>query len=147
MGRGLAQEAFKLFRKADLFLIILFSTGCGGSAESRLRETLAKQMTGVIHLPAAVIEVSSELRLAPFAHDLEIVGAGTIFKVANNFKGRAVFVAEDTRRIRFRDFTIDGNRVAFDQPSEMAPPENTFLIFSCTTRIMLDAEDGGETFE
>jgi hypothetical protein len=143
----MAQEAFKLVRNGALFLFTLICTGCGGSAESRLRETLIKQTTGVIHLPAAVIEVSSELRLAPFAHDLEIVGAGTIFKVANNFKGRAVFVAEDTRRIRFRDFTIDGNRVAFDQPSEMAPPENAFRIFYSHNGILLDQVEGVEIFE
>ena len=127
-----------------LALIDLILTGCGGTAESRLRAELAGQTTGVLHLPAAVIEVSSELQLAPGAHDLEIVGAGTIFKVSNEFKGRAVFVAEGARGIRFRDFSIDGNRVMFDQPREMAPPENAFRIFYSNNGILLDRVEGAE---
>lgn len=140
----MAQEAIKLVRKCAFWTLILACAGCGSTPESRLRATLAAQTTGVIHLPAAVIEVSSELRLAQDAHDLEIVGAGTLFKVANDFKGRAVFVAEGARGIRFRDFSIDGNRVAFDQPREMAPPENAFRIFYSNNGILLDRVEGVE---
>ncbi len=120
----------------------LICTGCGGTAESRLRKTLATQTTGVIQLSAGVIEVSSELRLAPGAHDLEIAGAGTLFKAAKEFKGRAIFVAENARAIRFRDFSIDGNRAEFDQPMEMAPPENAFRVFYSNNGILLDRVDG-----
>jgi Right handed beta helix region len=124
--------------------IALALTGCGGTAESRLRAEIAGQSTGVIHLPAAVIEISSELRLAPNSHDLEIVGAGTIFKVSDQFKGRAVFVAENAHRIKFRDFSIDGDRPTFDQPREMAPPENAFRIFYPNNGILLDQVEGVE---
>jgi Right handed beta helix region len=124
--------------------VALALTGCGGTAESRLRTEIAGQSTGVIHLPAAVIEISSELRLAPNSHDLEIVGAGTIFKVSDQFKGRAVFVAENARRIKFRDFSIDGDRPTFDQPREMAPPENAFRIFYSNNGILLDQVEGVE---
>ena len=130
-----------------LLFVALFeviSTGCGGNAESRLRKTLATQTTGVIRLPAGVIEVSSELRLAAGAHDLEIAGAGTLFKAANEFKGRAIFVAENARAIRFHDFSIDGNRAAFDQPMEMAPSENAFRIFYSHNGILLDRVEGAE---
>lgn len=141
----MAQEAGKLVNRCGVWTIafaILHCTGCGGSAEARLRADLASQSTGVIHLPAAVIEISSELRLAPNAHDLEIVGAGTIFKVSDEFRGRAVFVAEGAREIRFRDFSIDGNREMFDQPREMAPPENAFRIFYSNNGILLDRVEG-----
>jgi hypothetical protein len=128
-------------------LFDLISTGCGGGAEGRLRETLATQTTGVIQLPPGVIEVSSELRLAPGAHDLEIAGAGTLFKAAKEFKGRAIFVAENARAIRFHDFSIDGNRAAFDQPTEMAPSENAFRIFYSHNGIVLDRVEGVEISE
>jgi hypothetical protein len=101
----------------------------------------------VIQLPPGVIEVSSELRLAPGAHDLEIAGAGTLFKAAKEFKGRAIFVVENARSIRFRDFSIDGNRAAFDQPMEMAPSENAFRIFYSHNGIVLDRVDGVEISE
>jgi hypothetical protein len=112
-----------------------------------LRKTLATQTTGLIQLPAGVIEVSSELRLAPGAHDLEIAGAGTLFKTTKDFKGRAIFVAENARAIRFHDFSIDGNRVDFDQPMEMAPPENAFRIFYSHNGILLDRVQGAQISE
>jgi hypothetical protein len=148
----MAQKAGKLVLKCSycalcVALLDLIFTACGGSAESRLRRILATQTTGLIQLPAGVVEVSSELRLAPGAHDLEIVGSGTFFKTADNFKGRAIFVAENARAIRFRDFSIDGNRVAFDQPTEMAPSENAFRIFYSHNGILLDQVEGADIFE
>lgn len=125
-------------------LIDLNCTGCGGTPESRLRKTLATQSTGVISLPTGVIEISSELTLAPNAHDVDIVGGGTIFKRASGFKGRALFVAEKARSIRFRDFSIDGNRDEIHHPVEMAPPENAFRIFYSDSGILLDQVSGAE---
>jgi hypothetical protein len=84
------------------------------------------------------------LRLAPGAHDLEIAGAGTLFKTTKEFKGRAIIVAEDARALRFRDFSIDGNRGAFDQPLEAAPSENAFRIFYSHNGIVLDRVQGVE---
>src|ERR1039458_8265826 len=98
-------------------------------------------------MPTGVIEVSFELKLAPGAHDLDIVGSGTLLKAANDFKGRAILVAEDARNIRFRDFSIDGNRAMFDQAAEMAPPENAFRIFYAHNGIVLDRVQGAEIFE
>ncbi len=149
MGRRVAQEAVKLVLKCSYcaLCVALFDflcAGCGGSPESRLRKILATQTTGAIHLPPGVIEVSSELKLAPGAHDLDIVGAGTVFKAADDFKGRAIIVAEDARALRFRDFSINGNRVAFDRRSEMAPPENAFRIYYSHNGILLDRVRGAE---
>jgi hypothetical protein len=135
----MAQKAIVALSAACLFL-----TGCGGTPESRLRKALASQTTGTISLPTGVIEISSELRLAAGAHDLELVGSGTLLKAANNFQGRAILVAEDARAIRFRDFSIDGNRAMFDRPMEMAPPENAFRIFYSSSGILLDLISGAE---
>jgi hypothetical protein len=122
----------------------LFLAACGGTPESQLRKALASQTTGVIAMPTGVIEVSSELRLAPGAHNLELVGSGTMLKASRNFQGRAILVAENANAIRFRDFSIDGNRAMFDQPMEMAPPENAFRIFYSGSGILLDRVAGAE---
>ena len=95
----------------------------------RLRATLASRTTGKILLPAGLIGVSSELTLAPGAHDLEIVGAGTRLKAADHFKGRGVLVLENAERIHLHDFAIDGNREKLAKPLEMAPPENVFRVW------------------
>jgi len=111
---------------------------CAISPEARLRKTLATQTTGVIRLPPGFVEISSELRLAPGAHDLEIVGAGTMLKATDEFKGRAVLVAEGGQRIRMHDFSIDGNRVVLEKPLAMAPPENAFRIYYPNNGLLVD---------
>lgn len=110
-------------------LCTLLLAGCNGSPETRLRRTLASQTTGVIHLPQGEVEISSELTLAPGAHDLEIAGSDTRLKAADNFKGRALLVIENAERIRLHDFAIDGHRDKLAKPLEMAPPENVFRIW------------------
>jgi hypothetical protein len=112
-----------------VFLAVLFLAGCSQSPETRIRKTLASQTTGVIHLPPGEIEVSSELTLAPGAHDLEIAGSGTRLKAADNFKGRAILVLENAERIHLHDFMLDGNRSKLAKPLEMAPPENAFRVW------------------
>src|SRR4029077_6192430 len=97
--------------------------------EARLRRTLGSQTTGVIRLPPGTIEISSELMLAPGAHDLEIVGNETRLKAADNFKGRAVLVLENVQRIHLHYLEIDGNRDKLSRPLEMAPPENVFRVW------------------
>src|SRR5579883_292595 len=101
-------------------LIALFLSACKKSPELELRQRLAAQVTGTVNLPPGLVEISSELQLAPGAHDLDIVGSGTLLKAGEDFKGRAILVAEGARNIRLRDFTIDGNRVTLEKP--LAPP-------------------------
>jgi len=112
-----------------VFLAVLFLTGCSQSPEARIRATLASQTTGVIRFPPGEIEISSELTLAPGAHDLAISGSGTRLKAADNFKGRAILVLENAERIHLHDFAIDGNRGKLAKPLEMAPPENAFRVW------------------
>lgn len=130
----MAQKA----KLAAVFIACFLSAACGETPEARLRRMLATQTTGSIALPDGVIEIGSELRLAPGAHDLELVGSATILKAANNFQGRAILVAEGARGLRFRDFSIEGSRPMLDRPGPMAPPENAFRIFYANNGILLD---------
>jgi hypothetical protein len=115
--------------------------GCR-SAEDRLRKTFATQTTGVIQLPSGVIEISSELHLAPGAHDLEIVGSGTRLKATDEFQGRAIIVGEGVRNITLRNFDLDGDRVVLARPLEMVPPENAFRVYYRDNGILLDRAEG-----
>jgi len=118
-------------------------TGCS-SAESSLRRQFATQVSGILHLPPGVVEISSELKLAPGAHDLEVVGSGTLLKADDNFQGRAIVSAEGARRIRFRDFTIDGNRNVLEKPLAMAPPENALRLWYPANGMLFDRVEGLE---
>jgi hypothetical protein len=111
-----------------IVLAAVLLAGCG-SSEARLRKTLAAQTTGIIRLPRGEVEISSELTLAPGAHDLEIVGNETRLKAADNFKGRAILVLENVERIHLHYLEIDGNRQKLAKPLEMAPPENAFRVW------------------
>ena len=129
---------------AVAFLALLALTGCSQSPEARIRAILASQTTGVIHLPPGEIEISSELTLAPGAHDLEIAGSGTRLKSADNFKGRAVLVLENAERIHLHDFMLDGNRGKLAKPLDMAPPENAFRVWYPTNGILANKVAGLE---
>jgi len=117
-------------------------TGCRQSPEARIRATLASQTTGVIRLPPGEIEISSELTLAPGAHDLEIAGSGTRLKAADSFKGHAILVLENAERIHLHDFAIDGNRGKLAKPLEMAPPENAFRVWYPNNGILVNKVAG-----
>ena len=89
-------------------------------------------------------EITRELQLAPGAHDLEIVGSGSILKADETFQGRAVIVGEGAQRIRFREFFLDGNRRVLEKPLDMAPPENAFRNYYTNNGILLDRVEGVE---
>jgi len=125
-------------------LATLLLAGCSGSPEARLRKMLASQTTGVIHLPQGEIEISSELVLAPGAHDLEIAGSSTRLKAADSFKGRAILVLENAERIRLHDFMLDGNRGKLAKPLEMAPTENAFRVWYPNNGILANKVAGLE---
>jgi Right handed beta helix region len=129
-----------------LLLLLLWAslTGCSTTMEGRLRRAFATQTTGVIQLPTGVTEITSELVLAPGAHDLEIAGSGSILKADESFKGRAIIVADGAQRIKFRDFTIDGNRRSLEKSLEMVPPENALRNYYADNGILLDRVTGAE---
>jgi hypothetical protein len=128
--------------RAGIVLAILALTGC--SSEARLRRALATQTSGVIHLPSGTLEVSSELHLAPQAHDLEIVGSNTLVKASHQFQGRAILVGESVDRIHLHDFSVDGNRATLARPQPMAPPENAFRVWYPNNGLLFDRTEGLE---
>lgn len=105
---------------------------------------LASQVTGTIRLPSGVIQVSSELRLAPGAHDLEIIGSSTTLKATDGLNGRAIIVGEGVSRITLRDISIEGSRQTLSKPLEMAPPENYFRLYYHDNGVLFDRVDGLE---
>ncbi len=127
-----------------LSLGVLLLAGCGPSPEASLRRTLATQTTGVIHLPKGRIEVSSALELAPGAHDLEIIGSGTVLNAAARFHGRAILSADGAHNLRLRDFSIDGNRAFLEKPLGLIPPENAFRVFYGDNGVWFDRVQGLE---
>ena len=125
-------------------LAALLLAGCSGSPEARVRKTLASQATGIIRLPRGEIQISSELTLAPGAHDLEIVGNETRLKAADNFKGRAILVIENAERIHLHYVEIDGNRQKLAKSLEMAPPENAFRVWYPDNGVLVNSVAGLE---
>jgi hypothetical protein len=84
------------------------------------------------------------VQLAPGAHDLEIVGSGTVLKASNTFQGRAIIVAEQSRRIRFRNFSIDGNRAALAKALDLASDPVPFRASYSDNGMWFDRVDGLE---
>ena len=112
--------------------------------ELQLRHQLATQTSGTINLPPGVIDISAELQVAPGAHDLDIVGSGTILKATDEFKGRAILVADGARNIRLRDFSVDGNRIVLEKPLDVAPPENALREYYLNNGVLLDRVEGAD---
>ncbi len=115
-----------------LFLLLL-----GG--EAQIRSGLAKG-TGTVRLPAGIVEVNGEIRIPDDARDLEILGAreGTVLRAAATFKGRAIFSCRKGVRIRFSDFTIDGNRAALERPMGIAPYDTPFASYYPNNGLLAD---------
>lgn len=113
------------------------------SDESSLREKL-RAGTGVIELPAGVVEVSSEIVIPATAHDLEIRGAaaGTVVRAATTFQGRAIFVSGGGTNIKFSKFEIAGNREALAVPAGLAPSDVPFSRFTKNNGILADNVKG-----
>src|SRR6476646_5757914 len=102
--------------------------------------------TGIMQLPPGVVEIAAEVLLPPGAHDLEIRGdpASTVLKMSDRFQGRALFAASGGRRIRFHNFTIDGNREALEQRTGLPPSEVPFARFTRNNGILNEGVDGLE---
>jgi hypothetical protein len=98
--------------------------------ESAIREAIQRG-TGLVQLPAGVIEISSELAAPAGAHDLEIRGdpSGTVLRARAGFEGRAILTLKSAARIRLADLTIDGNRAALEKPAGLPPSNVPFCRF------------------
>ena len=94
-----------------------------------------------MRLPPGVTEISAELKLPEGAHDLTISGDHSTLHAAANFHGRAVFTCHGCRRIRFTNFTIDGNRPGLEKPLPLAPSDKTFAGVFLNNGILIEESD------
>jgi hypothetical protein len=89
--------------------------------------------------------VASELRLPDGAHDLTIAGDRSVLRVADSFHGRAILSCKHCRRIKFANFTIDGNRPALEKPMRIAECNSeTFAGVFPNNGILIEDTDGLE---
>lgn len=100
--------------------------------------------TGTVHLPEGATEVASELRLPDGAHDLTIVGAKSILRASSAFHGRAILSCRNCRRIKFMNFSIDGNRAALEKPRPIAPTDRPFSSVFPDNGILIEDSDNLE---
>ncbi len=127
-----------------LLCVSLLLVACRKSPEAQLRQRLATQLTGTINLPPGVVEISQELRVPADAHDLDIVGSGTILKATDEFKGRAILVIDGARAVRLRDFTMDGNRIVLEKPVDPPPTQVSLRDHYPANGVLLDRVQGAE---
>jgi hypothetical protein len=101
------------------------------TGEAALRRALLSG-SGVVQLPAGVMEISAELRVGPKAHDLDVRGSpsGTTLRATSRFRGRALIECDSARRIRFSGFRVDGNRATVERPSGLPPSNLSFAEFT-----------------
>ncbi len=100
--------------------------------------------TGIIILPAGVVNVSSPFEIAATAHDLDIRGApsGTTLRAAADFQGAAIFVAHSGQNLKFTGFTIDGNRDAIARAASLPPSDVTFARFTRNNGLLMENVTG-----
>jgi hypothetical protein len=91
-----------------------------------------------IRLPPGITEVRTEWPVPEGARDLEVIGAGSILHAAQDFHGRAIFAVKSGTRVRFRDFTIDGNRDALEQRVGLPGSETPFRNFIINNGILIE---------
>jgi hypothetical protein len=125
-----------------LLLLLLVVVRWNRSQSPPPRPTI-ERLTGVIHLPRGVLELSEENTIPAAAHDLEITGdpAGTVLRMSGQFRGRALFVCAGGRRIRFTNFTINGNREALEQRTDLPPSNVPFAGFTRANGILAEGVD------
>src|SRR3954468_7991858 len=88
--------------------------------------TLVNQSTGVVELPKGTVNLSAELKLPAGSHDLEVRGADTVLRAADDFRGRAMLSCSGCRNIKITGVTMDGNRDKLGKATGLPPADRTF---------------------
>ena len=129
-------------RKLAVVVALVACAGCG-SEEARLREAL-RHGTGLVRLPAGVVELSSELVIPKGARGLRLVGApsGTLLRASKQFRGRAILRVEPGAFIMLSGFSIDGNRAALEKPAGLPPSDVPFSRFTTSSGILAEGVTG-----
>ena len=123
-------------RAAVLAALLLACLGCGNDYRQRLARG-----TGVVRLPAGIVEIDSPLEITEGARDMTITGApsGTTLRAASTFRGAALIHIHSGANIRLSGFTIEGNRTALARPAGLPPSDTPFSRFTGSNGIL--AED------
>mgnify|MGYP001593399914 CR=1 FL=1 len=124
---------------------LLLNLAAPAATEADVR-ALLRTKTGAVALPPGAIDISAEIVLPEGVRDLIISGApeGTVLRAASGFRGRALLVARKARGLRFRSFTIDGNRAALEVRGGLPPHDMPFARFTPNNGLLVeDSEDIG----
>ncbi|MBC8164930.1 MAG: right-handed parallel beta-helix repeat-containing protein [Bryobacteraceae bacterium] len=87
---------------------------------------LLKGVPRQILLPAGIITVRSPIRV-PRGFSLRGHAGGTTLRAAQHFKGKAILICESD--VDLSHLSIDGNRAAMAQSSEIPPADRSFIVF------------------
>ncbi len=111
--------------------------------EQQIRQAV-RAGSGLVRLPAGVIDISAEIDLPANAHDLEIRGddAGTTLRATDRFYGRAIFSGRGGRNLRFSNFSIDGNREHLARPAGLPPSDVSFARFTANNGLLVENVEG-----
>lgn len=125
------------FARNVAFLILLSICSCSRKPSEEVQALLDKG-TGVVNLPAGTIELNTELRVPPSAHDLEIVGQPTtVIRASREFQGRALLTISDAKGIRIRGVQFDGNRTELDRRIDRPPAGTAYAQHFTSNGILL----------
>jgi parallel beta-helix repeat protein len=91
-----------------------------------------------IKLPPGITEVHKEWPIPEGAQDVEVIGDGSTLHAAGDFHGRAIFAVKSGAHIRFRRFTIDGNRDALEQRVGLPGSNTPFRNFTVNNGILIE---------
>jgi hypothetical protein len=105
--------------------------GCHRSNPEEALRAAFQRTTGKIPLPAGTVVLHAPLELAAGAHGIEIAGAdaGSVLRLAPDFKGKAAIVGNGVSNVRLSGFQIIGNRAALTAVKYLPPSDVTFANF------------------
>ena len=108
-------------------------------SERSVRDALSVR-TGLVELPAGVIEISAAISLPEGAHDLEIRGAaaGTVLRASPGFRDRSILSAKSARNLRLSGFTVVGNRATHEKRGGLPPSDVPFARFTANNGLLIE---------
>lgn len=108
------------------------------SAERSVQRQLNRG-SGVVRLPDGELVLRAGLIIPSGARDVEIVGgASTVLKAADDFHSPALILCDGCRGLKLRNFRIDGNRAAIEEPAALPPSNSTFSRFYRGSGIVIE---------
>ena len=117
--------------RAALVAVCAIASGCHRSSPEETLRAAFRQTTGRIQLPPGTIDLHSPLELASGAHDVAIAGdpAGSVLRMAADFKGKAAIFGHNVSNVQLVNFQIIGNRASLTTVRYLPPSDVTFASF------------------